>query len=31
MPDCIMTPAGKSYVYSTQQTLSELHLVEGLR
>jgi len=27
----IMTPDGKSYVYSTQQTLSELHLVEGLR
>jgi Tol biopolymer transport system component len=27
----MMTPDGNSYVYSTQQTLSELHLVVGLR
>jgi hypothetical protein len=26
----IMTPDGTSYVYSTQQSLSELHLVDGL-
>jgi serine/threonine protein kinase len=27
----LMTPDGKNYVYSTQQSLSELHVVEGLR
>ncbi len=27
----LMTPDGRSYAYSTQQTLSELHLVAGLR
>jgi Tol biopolymer transport system component len=27
----LMTPDGNNYVYSTQQSLSELHVVEGLR